>query len=229
MKLLVWDFDGTLAYREGMWSGTLAEVAAQSAPDLQARREDFRPFLSRGFRWHNPEKTYPVGTPEEWWAELHPLFVTAYKHLGLPVAQAEALAVRVRQQYTDPGRWRVFPDVIPVLEELKKDGWTHSILTNHVPEFRELLSALQLTPYFRCVVNSAETGFEKPHPQAFAAVLRAVGEAPTQVCMIGDSLNADIRGAEEVNWPALLVRNEGIRWQAASLEEVPALLDLMLR
>ena len=228
MKLLAWDFDGTLAHREGLWSGTLAEVAAQHAPELQATREHFRPFLSSGYRWHSPDQIFPVVSADDWWAELTPLFADAFRQLGAGTAQAEALAAKVRQQYINSAYWQVFPDTVPTLEQLSSLGWTHAILTNHVPEFHSLLDVLGLSPHFAFVVNSAETGFEKPHSGAFNAVL-AKAKKVEAICMIGDSLNADIAGAHQVGWPAVLVRQHEAktRWQATQLTALPSLLEEM--
>jgi putative hydrolase of the HAD superfamily len=45
MPYLLWDFDGTLAYRHGMWSGTLVEILRQAMPACRATVDDIRPHL----------------------------------------------------------------------------------------------------------------------------------------------------------------------------------------
>ena len=55
------------------------------------------------------------------------------------------------------------------------------------------------------VFNSAETGYEKPHPRAFEAVLEAFPSSDT-FWMIGDNAHADVAGAEALGIPAILVR-----------------------
>jgi len=45
VRYLIWDFDGTLGYREGMWSATLVEVARRTAPGRAVTEEQVRPFL----------------------------------------------------------------------------------------------------------------------------------------------------------------------------------------
>jgi putative hydrolase of the HAD superfamily len=71
------------------------------------------------------------------------------------------------------------------------------------------------------IVNSAETGFEKPHPLAFEAVVSAL-EDPGEIWMIGDNINADILGAESVGLRTILVRNDDPRAprRAESLRDV---------
>lgn len=55
-RLLIWDFDGTLAHRDGMWSGAMVEVLDRHEPGHGITREDVRPHLRMGFPWHNPRR-----------------------------------------------------------------------------------------------------------------------------------------------------------------------------
>jgi putative hydrolase of the HAD superfamily len=73
---LIWDFDGTLGYRPGRWSGTLVQlIKRHTGKDVDI--ETVRPFMQRGFRWDDPTREYPKLKPEEWWTELLPNFEKA--------------------------------------------------------------------------------------------------------------------------------------------------------
>jgi putative hydrolase of the HAD superfamily len=48
---ILWDFDGALAYRDGMWSGTLFSVLKKNKINILL--EDIKPYLTTGFTWHN--------------------------------------------------------------------------------------------------------------------------------------------------------------------------------
>jgi putative hydrolase of the HAD superfamily len=166
-----------------------------------------RPFLTSGFRWHNAAVTYlPPTPPEIWWRELEPVFERAFREGG-GLAQADAcrLAREVRGAYVRPARWQLFADVRETLVALTGAGWQHILLTNHVPELRTILRALELDGYFAAVFNSAETGIEKPHREAFENVRRSL-PPQTNLWMVGDSFVADIQGAEAAGIPAILVR-----------------------
>jgi len=78
--------------------------------------------------------------------------------------------------------------------------------------YHELVAAL---------FNSAQTGYEKPHPQAFRNVLEWAVE-PEAVWMIGDNPKADIAGAEALGIPAILVRTShpAARYYCAELSQV---------
>lgn len=226
MRVLLWDFDGTLAHRDGGWTGTLVAVAHRLVPDRGVTRDAIRPFLQAGFPWHTPDRPHPDQTPDEWWAALKAVFVAAYVGVGLAPELAEALAAQVRPAYLDEGQWRVFEDVVPCLSSLQRLGWTHYLLSNHVPELPQLIHALGLSHLFAGVSSSGQTGYEKPHPEAFRGLLRQFPHAST-VWMIGDSLTADIQGAQRLGIPAILVRKreDGATYCCDSLAGIQSALS----
>jgi putative hydrolase of the HAD superfamily len=223
-QLLIWDFDGTLAYRRGgMWSAALCQVARQESPDRDLTLRQFRPYLQSGFPWHTPDDPHPeIRTADEWWAAMEPVFERAFAaSIGIAPDRAAALAGRVRHVYLDPDQWRLYDDALPVLGRLASEGWTQVVLSNHVPELRDIILFLGLGPYLAAIYSSAETGYEKPHPQAFSSVL-ATFHHPDTVWMIGDSYVADIAGARSVGVPGILVRRpypEALRY-CPGLEQV---------
>jgi len=227
MRLLIWDFDGTLGYRVGgMWSGALLELLQQEIPEVEATADQLQPYLQAGFPWQHPDQPHPeIQTPEEWWNGLALVFEDIFQGLGIETSQARSMAQQVRQTYTDSGRWRLFDDALPTLDQLSIQGWTHFLLSNHVPELREIIHHLGLASRLARIFNSAETGYEKPHPHAFQMVLNAFPESTT-VWMIGDSMAADVIGAQAIGIPAILARghSKDARYACARVSEVKALV-----
>ena len=225
-KCLIWDFDGTLGCRPGQWSGTLVQVLDRFA-GIQIDIETVRPFMRRGFPWHSPDVVNPPMRPADlWWEALLPVFEEAFVACGVSADQATRLAAKVRPAYIDLVEWKLFEDTKDVLEDLRRDGWSHAILSNHVPELPLLVEGLGLGPLIECVVNSATTGFEKPNPEAYRTALATIG-ATGNVWMIGDNITADVLGAEAAGLRAILVRTEDPRAnrRAASLRDVRRFLD----
>jgi putative hydrolase of the HAD superfamily len=208
VRLLIWDFDGTLANRRGEtgWSILLAEVLDAEEPGHGHAAETFRPYLRGGFPWHTPDVAHPERSdPEAWWASVCPVLARAYEAAGYAPARALELAEAARRLYVDPTvGWALFDDTLPALERLSVAGWMHAILSNHVPELRQIVSALGLDEHVEFVSCSAETGYEKPHERAFASVLEPL--RPAEAWMVGDNVLADVLGAEAVGLPAVLVR-----------------------
>ncbi|MFD4555881.1 HAD family hydrolase [Streptomyces sp. NPDC058469] len=204
-SVVLWDFDGTLAFRDGRWRGCLVEALGEVAPGHGVVGADVAPGLRAGFPWHRPESGHPgLGTPDAWWDALQPLFVKAYVGAGVDALLAARAASGVRAHYIDASRWAVFPDSLAALEELSAAGWRHVIVSNHVPELDGLLRELGLGGYFAAVVNSSLVGWEKPHPRIFEAALDLAGR-PERVWMVGDNPVADVAGAQALGIPGILV------------------------
>lgn len=206
MKLLIWDFDGTLGYRDGMWSGTLIEIVRRTAPDRVVTHEQVRAIPKNGWPWDTPDSPHThLTTAEQWWDALDPFFARVFEQLGFEPPPAMRMARQVRRVFPQLACWHLFDDTIPELREFIDRGWTHALLTNHVPELPSILNHLGLSSLIDRSFNSAETGYEKPHRQAFDNVLAAYPEAEA-VWMIGDNAVADVAGAEAAGIPAILVR-----------------------
>lgn len=206
-KAILWDFDGTLAYREGLWSGCLTEVIQQREPAASITRDDVRPLLHSGFPWHEPERAHPeLNTPEAWWEVVEGLLLRACIQLGFSEEKARSYARETRERYVDAAGFQLFDDTLPVLTNLRAAGWRHFILSNHVPELRDIVHGLKLADLIEESLSSAVTGYEKPNPRAFELGREAAGY-PDELWMVGDNPEADVRGAEAVGIPAILVRS----------------------
>jgi putative hydrolase of the HAD superfamily len=118
-----------------------------------------------------------------------------------------SLAREIRRIYADPEQWQLYDDARTVLSSLSGQGWQHILLSNHVPELGTIIRHLQLDSHFIAVINSAVTGYEKPHPEAFRIALAATENARS-VWMIGDSMAADLAGAAAVCISGILIRKQ---------------------
>lgn len=211
-KLILWDFEDTLAYRPGRWSQAVLDVLREHHAGCTVTLMDVQPFLDAGFPWHQPQLSHQeITTSEAWWAKIEALFKGAYMGLGYASPLASQLAPLAHQRYIDASTWFLYDDVIMTLEALSGQGWKHVILSNQVPELPALVEALKLTPYVEAVFSSALSGYEKPHPQAFLQALAYLNYPITTTWMVGDNIEADILGAQAVGIPAILVHKEDVR------------------
>jgi len=207
--LLLWDFDGTLAQRRGLWGGCVLEVLDEHEPSHEGTLERVRHELSGVFPWHRHEDPHPELCEEErWWEALTPAISRAIESCGIECERARELAREVRARFIDGTRgWQVFADTRPALERARAAGWRSVILSNHVPELEQLVAQLGLAELFERVFSSARTGYEKPHPLAFQHALRECGDPPRR-WMIGDNPRADGAGARALGIPVVLIRGE---------------------
>jgi len=208
-RAILWDFDGTLASRDGGWTDALLEALNRRVPEHGLTREEIRSRTRHGFPWHTPETPHThLNRPERWWEHVCGQLARVFRDLGLEDRRAETLARATRVIYTDATSFRLYEDTVHALQALREAGWRHVILSNHVPELPNLVRELGVLPLFDDVISSALIGYEKPHPEAFAIALRAAGD-PDEAWMVGDNPVNDVQGAEAAGLPAILVRREG--------------------
>ena len=142
--------------------------------------------------------------------------------------QALYSIIKVRNSglvYPNPVSWRLFEDVLCNLEQLSNQGWVHLVLSNHVPELWQIIQYLQLNKYIVRLFNSAETGYENPHKQAFVTLLNTL-EDMEKIWMIGDNVEIDIVGAESIGIPGILVRRfqANAMYYCETLEQISAII-----
>ena len=215
MGKILLDFDGTPAFRPGMWSQCLIDVLDEISPGHEIGMDDIRPHLRDGFPWHEPARSrLELSDRDQWWENLSPLFIGAFEAVDVPLGVRDAAVTRVRTHYCDPGRYRLFPDRIDAIETLRRNGWELVILSNHVPELQSIVDGVGLGPLIDEVFSSAITGYEKPNPESYRVALG--GNPPGECFMVGDNVEADVLGAERVGLPAILVRNPSAHPQRAA-------------
>jgi putative hydrolase of the HAD superfamily len=206
--VVLWDFDGTLARRPGLWSGCVLEVLDEHVPGHTGTTQGIREDLRGGFPWHRPDRAHPeLCDAEAWWEAMLSPIAAAIERCGVQSQSAPELARHVRRRFVDGSRgWEAFADSRGALESTRRAGWRNVVLSNHVPELEELVRHVGLDDLIERVFCSAHTGFEKPHPRAFLDALDACGQ-PRLRWMVGDNPAADVAGAESLGIPAVLIRS----------------------
>lgn len=103
----------------------------------------------------------------------------------------------------------LFPDSVPLLEELRRRGYRVASVTNRSlggPRFREEMEELRLQHLFDAMAVSADHGWLKPHRALFDKALGDLGVAPEEAVMVGDDLRADVYGARAIGMVAVWKR-----------------------
>ncbi len=128
----------------------------------------------------------------------------------------------------EPRAWRVFEDVVPAFRALASRGLKLGVISNWDERLRGLLRGLDLAPYLDVIAVSCEAGVSKPAPAIFLEAAARLGLEPGAILHVGDSPEADVRGARAAGVRALELRREGLRGgadQIISLCELEALLE----
>jgi putative hydrolase of the HAD superfamily len=103
----------------------------------------------------------------------------------------------------------VYEDVRPTLEHCRR-FLRLGLLTNGAPDLqREKIAGAGIADYFEEIVISGEVGWGKPDPRIYALVLSRLGTTPHEAVMIGNSLHADVQGAQAAGIRAIWVNRSG--------------------
>ena len=96
--------------------------------------------------------------------------------------------------------WQLEDDAIDCLDTLQQEKYKLGLVSN-AGDHRDVLQLVEkfgLESYFEFILTSAGCGYRKPHQTIFQLALENVNAPAENVAMVGDTLNADILGANQV-------------------------------
>ena len=92
----------------------------------------------------------------------------------------------------------LFDGTFEILDYLK-DKYDLHIITNGFEEAQEKkMMTSNIRQYFKTVTNSEMVGVKKPNPKIFNFALDIAKTSANESIMIGDSIEADIEGADKI-------------------------------
>ena len=134
--------------------------------------------------------------------------------------------------------WTLEEDAIPTLQKLRGMGYNLGIISNagDDKDVQQLARGFGITEYFDFILTSAACSYRKPHPRIFELALSNWYCPPNEAVMVGDNLDADIRGAQEAGVYGIWInrrahpdmeKQEQVQPDASlsSLSELPSILD----
>lgn len=205
-KVIFWDFQGTLARNDWMFSKALYQVLCQCESDMYIPMEEFKQKPMLGFPWQAPEKAYlHLTSADQWWQHINQIFINLYKELGIEEEKSISLASYVKTAIIESDEFTLYDDTLEMLSYFKQKKFTNIILSNHIPELERIVDRLGLSEYIALCISSANIGYEKPHSEIYKYALEKA-QYPKEAWMIGDNVIADVKGAEQVGINGILVR-----------------------
>jgi HAD superfamily hydrolase (TIGR01549 family) len=202
--MVFWDFDGTLAARDGMWPDVLREAVLAVDPTQRVDVAALDRALRDGFPRWGPDGMGLHRSASAWWAAASPVLAAACREAGIEDGITDRAMAEVARVYYRPDAWRILAGAREALETVSRAGLPSVILSNHAPELPGLVEALGFAPPVTRTITSASLGMEKPDPRVFVAALRLTGAARDS-WMVGDHPVADVAGARAVGMRAVLV------------------------
>ena len=138
----------------------------------------------------------------------------------LPSPAAEAPGALLTAALLDSLRFVAYPEVPDALRALRRLGVRLVVVSNWDVSLHERLAETGLAELVDGAVASAEIGSAKPDPAIFARGLALAGVGAAEAWHVGDSLDADVRGAQAAGLRAVLLARGGV---IRSLAELPRL------
>ncbi|MEI7925802.1 MAG: HAD family hydrolase [Chloroflexota bacterium] len=232
IRTVCFDFDGTLAFMRPSHWALYAEAAraagivvSEEALAAQATDDAWAPWMT------------PLG-PVHLDASKSQ---AAFRALRADLAgdRLRAAGVQDEARLTEAGRvaalleeeaarYVLFDDTVPALQRLADAGIDSIIVSNHIWTLPEIVEDRGLGALVHATVTSAREGVRKPHPAIFSAALRHTSTPPEAIVMVGDSMSADVRGAEAAGMHAVFIDREGTRTVPQDVRVIRSLLEVPL-
>ena len=109
---------------------------------------------------------------------------------------------------------RLFDDVQELFGSMSRMRLPMALVTNGASDTqRDALRVLGIAQRFSAVVVSGEVGIAKPDPAVFAIAIDRIGVKPESVWHVGDSLAADVVGAQAAGLTAIWLNRGGLSWK----------------
>jgi putative hydrolase of the HAD superfamily len=133
--------------------------------------------------------------------------------------------------------WILEQDTLLTLRTLEAGGYHIGLVSNagDNQDVFQLVERFEIEPFFDFILTSASCSYRKPHPRIFELALAHWNILPREIAMVGDSLEADIRGAQTLGifgiWISRRVSKTATRLKVQpdaeiqTLHELPSLLS----
>lgn len=119
---------------------------------------------------------------------------------------------------------------VPVLAELANQGLKLGVISNGCGNTAVLCDELGFLPVLQCVLDSRCVGLSKPDRSFFERAAAELKLPATEILMVGDSLERDIRPAKQLGMQTAWVNRDpaaadpAADFRIGSIAELPALL-----
>lgn len=190
-KLIVFDLWQTLAYREVDYS-TRVKILEKTGLDLTRDK-----LL----------KVYERSVQTKKWQSKYAAYKNFCKNLGLPTTKENVgLLMKIRDEVE--ARTKLYPFVIPLLKQLRKQGYKIGIASNSSVFVIEIIKKkTDLLDYIDYPLFSFDVGTIKPDLKIYKELLKMAGCQPEEALMIGDSLENDVLAPKSLGMKAIHFKN----------------------
>ncbi|HVX26276.1 MAG TPA: YjjG family noncanonical pyrimidine nucleotidase [Parafilimonas sp.] len=205
-KHLFFDLDHTLWDFEANAKETLRLLSLKH--DFTEKGvHDFDLFFER-YSYHNNKlwERYTKGTIKQDELRWKRMWLSLLDFKIADETLSKALAVDFLNDL--PNRKMLFPYTIEILEYLTANNYVLHLITNGFDsiQYNKLCNS-NLTKYFKEVITSEKANSLKPNKEIFEFALKATNANIDESIMIGDNIDADIKGAMNAGLDTVFVNH----------------------
>jgi len=124
-------------------------------------------------------------------------------------------------------KYEKFSETDEILKILKNNGLKLVLITNSPPTSKEAFKKLDLPKFFDRTIFSCDVGVLKPDKLIFTYAIKDLDVKPTEVLMVGNSLDEDINGAISAGLDAILIDREGLIEYENKITNLKELVDIV--
>ena len=121
-----------------------------------------------------------------------------------------------------------FPEALETLDRLRGEGYKLGLITNTDPfSANQVIDKFELRDMFDVVMLSCEEGMLKTDEGFFSKALERLGTTAEETAMVGDSIESDVKAAQNAGVRAILIDRNGRREyddKIASLDQLDGML-----
>ncbi len=210
-KVIFFDAVGTLFGVRGSVGQVYADLASQFGVKVAA--DQINLAFAQSFQSANSSSFAGVNQSDvpalefEWWQAIA---TQTFQQAGVinDFADFPGFFAELYSYFATAKPWFVYPDVLPVLEQLHQTQITLGVISNFDTRLYSVLKALDLAKYFSSVTISTEVGAAKPDPHIFRVGLKKHRCLTINAWHIGDSYKEDYQAAKTVGMRGILINRD---------------------
>ncbi len=208
IKAVLFDLGSTLIYFDATWPEITLEMNQALIGALrEAGYKDIDELFAIEYRLRVRE--YQAQDSNEFREFTMAYILTALlQEKGYPPPGEEVIAAVLKRMFlVSQAHWIPEADAIPTLETLRDQKYRLAIVSNagDDADVQTLINNAGIRGYFDYIITSAAAGVRKPNPKIFEMALQALGARPQEAVMVGDTLGADILGAQNAGMPGIWI------------------------
>lgn len=211
LKVISFDVAGTLLHFARPVPRVYAEFAGRHGIEVEADAvaERLPIAFAQAGSMVPPSTEEPEHFERRWWRSV----LAASLGIANTDPQLDGCFEELFDHYASPAAWRMHSGLLPLLDQLRAEGYRLVICSNFDGRLFRLMEQLQLANSFEAIVLPRHAGFQKPEAGMFHFLARELGVMPENCLHVGDSVENDAAAAR-------LAGMHGLQWALKPEQEI---------